>query len=316
MLLVWLALGAVAAHGLEAGPQSVVRQFCRADGVGRRVSVAGWDELAPLVDWLYEPAWDHVVLITSYEVGSPRVVEPNVIGVDVHYAVVGQVSALGFDANVHLEIVTLRLATRAGRWRILGPPSSPHIFNSRAEVENMRRSFELGGSNFLPNSLFIWQMFRSAGWNVPFVATPDLQSAGTYRKIEHPRAGDIVVYLRDGAPYHAALLEAEDQVVSSTINYGVVRTAADAFAGEVKHLRLVRPEPEAAPTLAEPESTPVPAPTPTPGVHRRRTPTAGLKERKRRSTRPKSPAASRAQRKGVAKRSPTRARRPTPTPAV
>jgi len=42
--------------------------------------------------------------------------------------------------------------------------------------------------------------------------------------------------------YHAGLLEAEDQVVSSTLNAGIMRTAVDAFAGQVTYLRLVQPD--------------------------------------------------------------------------
>jgi hypothetical protein len=308
MLLACLGLGAVRpADAAEFGPQSIVRQFCRADGLGKRVNVAGWDEFAPLVAWSYEPAWDHVMLITGYEVGSPRVVAPNVIGVDVNYAVIGQVSALGFDAAVHLETVTFRLDGRTAPWRIIGPPPAPHIFNSRADVESMRRSLEVGGLNFVPNTLFIWHMFRSAGWNVPLVATPDLQSGGVYRSVKQPKAGDVVVYLRDGVPYHAALLEADGQVVSSTLNFGVVRTATEAFAGEVKYLRLVQPEPEAEPPLLPTPALTTPASGPSPA----RTPAPAIKQGKRRST--KSP--SRARRKRVqAKRSGSRARHPTPTP--
>lgn len=310
MLLAGLVLGGVSpADAVEFGPQGIVRQFCRADGLGKRVSVAGWDEIAPLVAWSYEPAWDHVALITGYEVGSPRVVAPNVIGVEVNYAVIGQLSALGFDAAVHLETVTFRLDDKAGRWRIIGPPPAPHIFNSRADVESMRRSLEVGGLNFMPNTLFIWHMFRSAGWNVPLVATPDLQSGGAYRSVKQPKVGDVVVYLRDSVPYHAALLEADDQVVSSTLNFGVVRTATEAFAGEVKYLRLVQPEPE-----AEPPPLPTAVLT-TPAIQRRPTPAPAIKPGKRYSSKAKPSSPPRLKRKREqAKKSGIGARRPTPTP--
>lgn len=309
LLPVTLILGGLrSAEAVEFGPQSIVRRFCRADGTGNRLSVAGWDEIAPLVDWLYEPAWDHIVLITGYEVGSPRVVAPKVIGVDVQYAVVGQVSALGFDAAVQLETVTFRLDAQAGRWRILGPPPPPHIFNSRADVDSMRRSLEVGGLNFLPNSLFIWNMFRSAGWNVPFVGTPELQSGSVYRTVAQPRPGDVVVYLRDGAPYHAGLLETEDQVVSSTVNFGIVRTATEAFAGEVKYLRLVQPEPPVPTPAVNPPVADAGA-APTPAIHRPRHPAGHARQ-----SRSAKPRRSDARRKRVRKRAAGPTVRPTAPP--
>ncbi|MFI5396742.1 MAG: hypothetical protein ACHQ9S_14500 [Candidatus Binatia bacterium] len=248
-LLVCLALAVVGPVGaVEVGPQGIVRQFCQADGLGKRVSVAGWDEVAPLVAWSFEPAWDHVVLIAGYEVRTPRGIENGGVGVEVRYTVIGEVSALGLDAVVHIETAELQLEAADGRWRIIGPPPPPHVFSHDVDVESMRQSLELGGVNFLPNTMFVWRMFQSAGWNVPFVPTTDLLSGVPYRAVNEPKVGDVVVYLRDGVPYHAGLLEARDQVVSSTLNAGIVRATTDAFAGEVKYLRLVQPEPRLDPT--------------------------------------------------------------------
>jgi hypothetical protein len=228
---------------VESGPQGIVRQFCQADAFGQRVSMRGWPDLMPIVSWRFEPAWDAVVLIIGYDVGSPRPAPGGALQVDVHYNVVGQVSALGFDANAYVETVTFRVHAPEQGWRIIGPPPPPHVFGTRVDIEVMRRSFEFGTRSFLPNSLFVWQMFRSAGWDVPFQRTADLLVGTTYRPVEEPRGGDVVVYLRDGVAYHVGLLEVENQVVSSTLNAGIVRTTVDAFAGEVRYLRLVEPEP-------------------------------------------------------------------------
>jgi hypothetical protein len=245
-------IAALPAAAVESGPQGVVRQFCQADALGHRVTVRGWPEFMPIVSWPFEPAWDSVVLITGYTVGSPRPAENGALEVDVRYDVVGQVSALGLDTGVHVETVTFRVHAPEEGWRIIGPPPPPHLFGARADIELMQRSFERGALNFLPNSLFIWQMFRSAGWNVAFQRTTDLLGGTAYRIVEKPQTGDVVVYLRDGVAYHAGLLEAENRVVSSTLNAGIVRSAVDAFPGEVRYLRLIKPAPEPTPVVTTP----------------------------------------------------------------
>jgi hypothetical protein len=241
---------------VESGPQGIVRQFCRADAFGRRVSLRGWPQFIPIVEWPFEPAWDSVLLITGYSVGSPRPTEGGALDIDVDYAVVGQVSALGLETNAYVETVTFRVHAPEQGWRIIGPPPPPHIFGARVDIEALRRAFTYGALNFVPDSLFIWQMFRSAGWNVPFERAADLLTGTTYRLVDKPQAGDVVLYLRDGLAYHAGLLEAENQVASSTLNAGIVRTSVNAFGGEVRYLRLIEPEPEPPPPFAPPTRPP------------------------------------------------------------
>ncbi len=234
---------ALQAHATEFGPQSVMRRFCQIDGVGQRVRVAGWADVAPLVTWPLEPAWDHIVLIGGYQVGSPTGYEDGAVDVQVSYAVIGQLSAMGLDTAVQTETVEFRFQASPQGWRIVGPPQPPHIFASRVDIDALRQSLQAGGVNLMPNSLFLWQMFQSAGWNVPFVSTLDILNGTAYRTVEQPRPGDVAVYLREGTPYHLGILQEADQIVSSTLNGGIVRTATDAFPGEVRYLRLVQPEP-------------------------------------------------------------------------
>jgi len=119
----------------------------------------------------------------------------------------------------------------------------------------MRQSLQTGGVDFVPNSLFIWNMFQSAGWAVDFEPVEEFLNGRGFRTVTQPTSGDVVVYLRDGVPYHAGLLEAENQIVSSTLNAGIVRTPAAAFAGEVRYVRLVEPEPMLSSTAAAPIPT-------------------------------------------------------------
>lgn len=314
---VLLAPGVAAA---EVGPQGIVRQFCKADGSGQRVSIAGWAALEPLVAWAYEPAWDQVALITAYTVGSPQPAAEQMVAVDVRYEVVGQLSPFGLDLEPHAETVTYRVQPdEQGSWHILGPPPPPHIFANLVDIEAMRRSLSDGGVNFLADTVFVWQMFRSAGWNVPFESMADLLSGATYRVVDQAKPGDLVVYLRDEAPYHVGLLEAKNQVVSSTLNGGITRTVIDAFPGEVRYLRLVRTDvvgavAEAASLLA---NTPAIHPTPnTPSNRPKPTATAAKQKRKpaKRSTRqyPKPAAAT----PTIRPQATTPGKRPTPTPSA
>ena len=286
----------------ETGPQGIVRQFCRADALGQRANLRDWPLLAPIISWPFEPAWDFAVLISGYEVGSPHAAENGALDIDVQYTVVGQVSAFGLETGPQVETVTFHVDAGEAGWRIAGPPPAPHIFGTRVDVEAMTRSFENGTPTFLPDSLFIWQMVRSSGWNVAYQRTADLLAGITYRPVEKPQVGDVVVYLHDGVPYHAGLLEAEQSVISSSLNAGIVHTAVDAFPGEVHYVRLVEPEP--APT---PEFVPLPRPL------RRATPVAARVTRRRGSPKP---GAQPSTRRRVKRKSGAAARTPRPTPVA
>jgi hypothetical protein len=246
---------------LESGARVVVRRFCQADGLGQRVQLAGWPAIAPLVTWLLEPAWDHAVLIDGYQVGLPYAVGESGIAMEVRYAVIGDVSALGLDIAVHLETAEFQMNGADGTWRILGPPPPPHIFASLVDVDAMRASLQVGGQDFLPNTVFVHRVLRSNGWNAAFVPTTELLQSETYRVVDKPEVNDLAAYLRDGVPYHVGVFEANDRIISSTLNAGVVRTAPDAFPGEMKVLRLAHAEPAV-------EMTPVPAPRAAPDLAR------------------------------------------------
>lgn len=225
----------------QYGPQGVVREFCQLDGMGQRVTMPAWLRVAPLVTWTLEPAWDHVVVVASYVVGPPRPVEGSTaLSVDVQYSVVGEISAAGFRAEPALVTTALRVdAPGSGSWRILGPPPPPHLFADRIDVAEVRTSLTQGTARFVPDSLFIWQMFRNAGWQVPHLPVRDVLTSRAFRTVDTPAAGDLVVYLDGEQPYHAGILAAADAVVSSTINAGIVRAPVDAFAGAVRFARLV-----------------------------------------------------------------------------
>jgi hypothetical protein len=242
-------LGAALARA-QHGPQTVVREFCRLDAMGARVTLQGWPQVAPLVAWLWEPAWDRVVLVSSYTVGWPVPEQEGSFSIEVRYAVQGTITANGLREETSVESRIFHVVPDStGAWRIAAPPPPPHIFVHHVDPEAMRRSLLAGGVNFVANSTFVNWLYRDAGWEVPLQSTWELARGDSFREVKEARPGDLVLYFDGAHPYHVAVLEQEEVVVSSTLNAGVVRTPIDAFAGARKLMRLVEP-------LPTPTSTP------------------------------------------------------------
>jgi len=72
----------------DPGPQNVVREFCQLDANGARLGSVGHG-IAALVGWPFDPAWDEVLFITGYQIGSTRPLDEGRLAIDVEYAVVG-----------------------------------------------------------------------------------------------------------------------------------------------------------------------------------------------------------------------------------
>lgn len=252
--------------GAQLGPQNVVREFCRLDAIGARVTVPGWARVAPLVQWTWEPAWDRVFLITSYTVGWPVVQEEGRFAVEVRYALRGVVTALGLREQDSVESRVFHVEpSDGGVWRIVGPPPPPHVFFHDVDVEMMSRSLAQGWLNFVSNSLWVHGVFRQAGWDIPLLSVSELARGEAFREVQEAKGGDLILYFDGDEPYHVGVLEQEGVVVSATLNAGVVRTSVDAFPGTRKALRLVEPMP-----------TPIPTPVAAPSSHRVRQRPTGL----------------------------------------
>jgi hypothetical protein len=241
------------AFAIDPGPQNLVRQFCQLDANGARLIAGRWNEIAPLVAWPFHPAWDQISFITGYEISSTRALEEGRLAVDVDYSVVGEASAFGFEPVSYIDRVTFVLATSDEiHWSILGPMIAPRVFGNRVSVEDVVATLRNGRDGFVSNSLFVNQLIRSAGWDVPYERAVDLLSGNHYAPTDDPQPGDLVVYVQDGVVYHVGLLTKNDRVVSSTLNGGIVRTTLNAFPGEVRYLRLLDPERLPTPTVVGP----------------------------------------------------------------
>jgi hypothetical protein len=233
----------------------VVRRFCEADGHGARAHPRRWSAVAPLVSWSLEPAWDHLWLISGFQVMSPRparaFTEPGNEGhrllqveVDVQYSVVAAVSAAGVVESERVETATFLLAgdDHAG-WLIDGPPPPPHVFASQVDLPAMMSSLQPDSEQYLSSSAFVWRMLDEAGWALPYRPVTRMQDPGLFAVVGAPRVGDIALFLSGGAPYHVGMVVGENQVASATMNAGLMRTSPDVFAGTVVYLRPLEPPP-------------------------------------------------------------------------
>jgi hypothetical protein len=252
-----LALGVPPARAVD--PLAVLRSFCQADGNGARMRAATWPAVAPLVAWSLEPAWDHLYLIHGYEIGTPAVQDDRIV-VEVKYTLARTVRSSGARPDARVESRRLALEPdESGGWRLSGPPPPPHVFASQADPDTLVALLAPEGSPYQSNSAFVWHLLRDAGFELPYADTAALPTAFGLRAERSANVGDLVLYYADGIPYHVAMVDADDTVVSATLNGGLRRTPFGAFAGEIRYLRPV----------SEADLPPTPAPAATPARERR-----------------------------------------------
>jgi len=255
-------------------PLEVVNRFCQADGGGDRVHPRRWAAIAPLVTWALEPAWDHIALISGYQIKPPRVVGDH-IEIDVEYTVVSAVSSEGEENRAGLETVPFSLVgDDISGWRIDGPPPPPYLFANIVDVDTMRATLAPDSTSYVSASAFVWRMLRKAGWPVPYRSVRQLRDTEMFAAVEDPRVGDLALFLENDTPYHVGIVTGDNQIASATINAGLMRTTADAFGGTVLYLRLrepltPRPTPEDS---SQPTTAASPPASPTPDAAAARTP--------------------------------------------
>ncbi len=218
-------------------PEDAVRVFCQRDGHGDRLRSGTWPSIGELVTWRLEPAWDRVVLISGYRIGGV-VRDGDQAEMEITYASVAEVTPQGISDVSGPDIVKVHLVRRGNAWRLLDPPPPPHVFENLVDRDDMAASMAPENATFVSDSVFIWRMFRQAGWDLSFEPVAHLLDPGTFFPVAEPRVGDVVAYVHNGVPYHAGIYEGEDSVVSATINRGIMRTRLSAFAGDLRYLRL------------------------------------------------------------------------------
>jgi hypothetical protein len=211
-----------------------------------------WPEIAGLASWRLEPAWDRVVLIQGYEIGPPRFRDDKVEAV-VTYTVSSEVlgSQIKKEARLERRTYSLSLDEPSETWLIDGPPPPPHVFASQFDAESIRASIEPGAPGYQSASVLIWMLLRGAGWDVPYLDTLALGTGPGWTTVESAEPGDLVVYLDGDTPYQVGMFEAEDVVVSATLNAGLRRAPVAAFPGQVRYRRIEARKPEETPKVED-----------------------------------------------------------------
>lgn len=249
LLTVALASGAAAVD-----PLNTVRAFCQADGRGDRIDPRRWAAVADLVAWPLEPAWDHLYLIRGFELGTPQLREGG-LDVAVQYTITAEVRSSVVTKEERVETRLLQLVRDDdGQWRIRAPAPPPFVFATEADEDALAALLAPEGSPYLSDSAFVWRMLRSAGWTMPYADTTALATAPDFTSERSAEVGDLAVYYDGDQPYHVAIVESEESIVSSTLNGGIRRTPFGAFAGEIRYRRPV----------ASVVATPTPPPTAVP----------------------------------------------------
>lgn len=312
-----ILFAAAASSAVAASPLETLRAFCRLDGGGARVQPRTWPQVAPLVDWPLEPAWDRVLVISGYQLGTARE-EEGLTSIPVTYSLVAEIRPGKVALSASLETYTYRLFFDrwTSSWRILGPASPPHLFETEVDTTAMAAALDPGNGRFVSNSAFAWSVLRDRGWQEPYSNTTALVEHPSMKPATDPQTGDLAVFFDHHTPYHVGVLDDDGAIVSATLNAGVQRTEAEAFAGEVRYFRPAPPEtrptsPRNEPSTATPtppaalpgtESPPRPATPPATTSLKAATKSGGSAKRK------KTPA----KKKPVKKRVPTTKRTPTP----
>jgi hypothetical protein len=236
------ALTVLCTPALGADPLNTMRAFCRADGFGDRLQPSSWINVAPLVSWRIEPAWDQLRLIRGYEMGTPKLREDGV-EVEVSYTVSGELRAGSVSREIRLESRTYRLVTEddGENWRIVGPPPVPYLFESQADVEELSTLLKPEDGSYVSNSAFVWHLLRHRHPDLPYRDTASLANAIYLVGTEEPKAGDLALFYDGDVPFHVGVVEADGVIVSATMNAGVWRGPVSRMPGEVRY-RLVDTE--------------------------------------------------------------------------
>jgi hypothetical protein len=254
LLLAALLIAVWTAPARAADPLNTMRAFCQADGRGARLDPSRWLDIAGLVTWLLEPAWDHLYLIRGFELGTPHSADGEV-EVPVQYTITAEVRSDGVKADERVEARTVRLVRgEGGVWRIRGPAPPPHVFASEADAETLAALLDPESTQYLSNSAFVWRMLRDAGWTIPYADSAALATASDFAPERTAEVGDLALYFDGDQPYHVGIVESDATIISATLNGGIRRTPFGAFAGEIRYRRPIataRATPTAEPRPAQ-----------------------------------------------------------------
>jgi len=123
---------AIAADQIE--PSQVVERFCKVDFDGVRLSGESSASARDLTDWVDEPGWDSMIVITGYKLSKLHSINKT-ITVSVKYDVAGVLDGWKWTdakemdtAEIKTEsIIEFTLEQRDGLWKVTTPFFRPHV---------------------------------------------------------------------------------------------------------------------------------------------------------------------------------------------
>lgn len=218
-------------------PLGTIRSFCRIDGAGVRLSPASWRQVANIVDWRLEPAWDHIKVIYGYEITTPHR-DGDRITAEITYYIAADVRAGAVTKRRRTETEALDLV-RYGEhmWRIHGPPPLPHVFDYVVDMAELAELLKPESKQYQSASALIWNHLSDQGWDIPYESTEAIPASTHFEEVATAGPGDIAVYFTGATAYHVGVVESEETVLSATLNAGPVEAPFAAFSGTVRYWR-------------------------------------------------------------------------------
>ena len=138
LLLLFLSSDGMAQTGaVNKDPVEVVTKYLSLDRHGARLEAMSWETLKPYINWKEEPAWEHVVVITDFEVlddiAQWQIIDMLDVVIPVKFRVLGLMywETAGFMPGAKVEEIRFRVKGMVGRWRIVEPMLPPHVGQKR-----------------------------------------------------------------------------------------------------------------------------------------------------------------------------------------
>jgi len=233
-----------------ADPLGTIRSFCRVDGAGVRLSPASWREVAAIVDWQLEPAWDHIKVIYGYEITTPRR-DGDTITAEITYYIAADVRAGTVSTHRRTETETLILVPYGDRqWRIHSPPPLPHVFDYVVDMAALADLMKPESKSYQSASALAWSHLNDQGWDLPYESTEAIPTSTYFEEVATAEPGDLAVYFTGATAYHVGVVENDDTVRSATLNAGPVEAPFAAFNGAIRYWRP-KPGPDGESTETE-----------------------------------------------------------------
>lgn len=118
---------------LDQSPTTIVKRYVTLDKKGARMDAMSFETLVPYIDWVEEPVWGRVVVVSDVAVPEDyrqwEVVNKLEVVIPVTFRVLGAVylETAAFVPEAMTEEVRFRVKEVRNKWRIVEPMIPPHV---------------------------------------------------------------------------------------------------------------------------------------------------------------------------------------------